>query len=421
MNAPDLIRLLEGAGATGPGLEAVRGEIERWQASAARERRWVDAVVDASPHGITVCGLDGRVILENPAAERIWAGSATVGSVAEWGLKRAFHPDGRPYEAQDWWMARCLARGQSLPAEEVRIQRFDGSFATLLASCAPLTDPDGRLEGAVSIFADMTTLRSPEARLARSADALPVVVSMERAQERLIGELTRTVKMNEWFIGVLGHDLRNPLGAILMSATVLSRKLTDDGVGRTVRRILSAGERMNRMIAQLVDFARVRASGGLAIEPRRGDVAAIFRQAVDQAIATLPDREVRFEHHGDTFGFWDVERLGQVAANLVGNAARHGAPDRAAEVRIVGTDAARVSIVVRNGGAIPDDLLPCVFEPFQNVDVRARRAALGLGLYITKEIVASHRGTLTVESASDVTTFTVTLPRGLAPGARVVS
>jgi signal transduction histidine kinase len=221
--------------------------------------------------------------------------------------------------------------------------------------------------------------------------------------------------MNEWFIGILGHDLRNPLGAILMSATVLARKVTDDGTGRTVRRILSAGERMNRMIAQLVDFARVRASGGLAIEPKRSDAAAVFRLAVDQSAATQRDREVRFEHHGDTCGFWDGERLAQVAANLVGNAFRHGAPERAVEVQVMGTDAERVSIAVRNGGTIPGELLPRVFEPFQSADVRARRTALGLGLFITREIVASHRGNLMVDSAGDATTFTVTLPRGTAP------
>jgi two-component system sensor histidine kinase/response regulator len=220
--------------------------------------------------------------------------------------------------------------------------------------------------------------------------------------------------MNELFIGILGHDLRNPLGAILMSATVLSRKVPDDSVGRTVARIISAGERMNRMISQLLDFTRVRASGVLAIEPTRGDAVVVFRQAVDELSLIASGRELRVEQRGDTCGWWDIDRLVQVASNLVGNAVHHGTPDKGVDVRVDGTDAEQVTIAVRNGGMIPRNLLAHVFEPFQSGEVRDRRSGLGLGLFISKEIVAAHRGTLSVACDDDLTTFTVTLPRGAA-------
>jgi sigma-B regulation protein RsbU (phosphoserine phosphatase) len=520
----ELIRLVEGLGfgASAGQKEAVRREIERLQASASRERTLFDAIVNASPHGIIVCDAEGRLVLHNPASERIWGGSATAGSVAEWGQYRAFHADGRPYEPHDWAMARCLTERHTIHAEEVRIQRFDGSFGVLLAGCAPLVESDGRLEGAVSVFADITALRRAEDQLALITDALPVVVSyidvdqryrflnrtyerwfgrprsevlgktvqevlgatifdqlkeplgrslagekgrieltahlpelgerdleitfipdfapdgtllgsvdlvsdvtdrraMEAGEkesqsekERLIGELQRTVKMNELFIGILGHDLRNPLGAILMSATVLSRKVPDDSVGRTVARIISAGERMNRMISQLLDFTRVRASGVLAIEPTRGDAVVVFRQAVDELSLIASGRELRVEQRGDTCGWWDIDRLVQVASNLVGNAVHHGTPDKGVDVRVDGTDAEQVTIAVRNGGMIPRNLLAHVFEPFQSGEVRDRRSGLGLGLFISKEIVAAHRGTLSVACDDDLTTFTVTLPRSAA-------
>src|SRR5688500_2382126 len=80
---------------SGIDLEAIRREMERLQASAARDRTLFDAVVNASPHGIIVCDATGALILQNPAAERIWRGSATAESVSGWGQYRAFHPDGR--------------------------------------------------------------------------------------------------------------------------------------------------------------------------------------------------------------------------------------------------------------------------------------------------------------------------------------
>ena len=109
-------------------------------------------------------------------------------------------------------------------------------------------------------------------------------------------------------------------------------------------------------------------------------------------------------------GFGD--RLLQVASNLVGNAVHHGSAERGVEVRVDGTKSAHLTIAICNGGLIPDALMPHVFEPFQSGEVRSHRSGLGLGLFISKEIVAAHRGTLSVASKADTTTFTIVLPRG---------
>jgi PAS domain S-box-containing protein len=111
----------------------------------------------------------GRLVLQNEAAERIWAGSATAESVSEWGRYRAFHPDGRPFEGADWAMARCLERQEVVEAEEFHIQRFDGSFGWLVGSSAPLLGEAGELLGAVSIFVDVTELKQVEADNRRRA------------------------------------------------------------------------------------------------------------------------------------------------------------------------------------------------------------------------------------------------------------
>jgi sigma-B regulation protein RsbU (phosphoserine phosphatase) len=258
--------------------------------------------------------------------------------------------------------------------------------------------PDGTVRGTVDLVTDVTERRG-----------------LESEQARLVDELTRTVKLNQLFAGILSHDLRNPLGAILMSATVLSRKVGDEGLKRTLGRILTAGNRMNRMIAQLLDFTWARAAGGLQIERARADIATIFRQAIEELSENTGGRAVSFEHAGETGGWWDADRLAQAASNLVGNAVRHGTADGAIGVRIDGVDSAHVTVAVTSSGTIPSELLPLVFEPFQSGQLRSRKGGLGLGLFITREIAQAHLGTLEVLSALDTTTFTMSLPRGSQP------
>jgi PAS domain S-box-containing protein len=146
-------------------VEALRREVERYRALADQERGLLETVLTQSPHGILVSDRHGKLILQNRAAERIWAGSATAENVEGWGRYRAFHDDGRPYEPGDWAMARALSAGETVDAEEVHFQRFDGTHGILLGSAAPVYGPDGSIVGAVSTFADITRFKHMEREL----------------------------------------------------------------------------------------------------------------------------------------------------------------------------------------------------------------------------------------------------------------
>src|SRR6188768_989758 len=150
-------------------IQALRREVERLTALASQDRSLVESILDASPYGIIVSDAHGKLILQSKAAERIWAGSASASDIAGWGQFRGFHPDGRPYEGHDWAMARCLLKGETVHPEEMRIQRFDDSYAVLLGGSAPIRDSAGKLLGAVSIFADVTRLKDTEAALQHSS------------------------------------------------------------------------------------------------------------------------------------------------------------------------------------------------------------------------------------------------------------
>ncbi|MFO0573212.1 MAG: GAF domain-containing protein [Polyangia bacterium] len=140
-------------------VEALRREFERLQVLASQDRNLLEAILHHSPHGILVSDAQGRLTLHNRAAERIWAGSASCEDITDWTRYRAFHPDGRPFGPGDWSMARCLLNGEVVPAEEVLIQRFDGTRGVLLGSCAPIRGPGGEIAGALSVFADITEMK----------------------------------------------------------------------------------------------------------------------------------------------------------------------------------------------------------------------------------------------------------------------
>jgi PAS domain S-box-containing protein len=215
------------------------------------------------------------------------------------------------------------------------------------------------------------------------------------------------------FLGIVGHDLRNPLGAISMSANALLRRDLGEGEARTVRRIVSSAERMERLIAQLLTFAQARQGGGVPLRIATVDLGAIARHVVDELEAAHPERLVLLSEDGDLGGFWDPDRLAEVLSNLVGNAIQHG-DESPVHVRL-SAEPERVLLEIQNRGpTIPADLQPRLFDPFRRGGSSDRRKAgsVGLGLYISRELVRAHGGTIGVRSTeADGTVFSVELPR----------
>lgn len=233
-----------------------------------------------------------------------------------------------------------------------------------------------------------------------------------------VAELEGTIRDNELFAGVLAHDLRNPLGAIISAAQLVLMRLEGEGDrnAKPLSRILSSGQRMSRMIDQLLDFTRARAGGGIAVQPREVNLADLCSQAVGELELVYPEREIRCDFEGDQGGAWDPDRLLQIISNLVANAGQHAPPGSAIHVRIDGRSAEALRLEVHNDGAIAPALLPGLFDPFRVARHRRELSrGLGLGLFIVKELARAHGGTVEVASSEEAgTTFTVHLPRGRA-------
>lgn len=232
-------------------------------------------------------------------------------------------------------------------------------------------------------------------------------------------KLEETVRANELFAGVLAHDLRNPLGAMLNAAQLIEMRRAgqggdDDRESKPLSRISSSGHRMMTMIEQLLDFTRARSGGGIELAPEQTDLAHLATEAVGELELSHPGVKVRSEIKGEQRGTWDPDRLLQVFSNLLANAAQHGVVEKGITLELDGTSADQVKVEIHNAGAIPTSLMPLLFDPFRSTSHgrTARSRGLGLGLFIIREIVRAHGGTVEVSSTeAEGTTFTIRLPR----------
>ena len=243
-----------------------------------------------------------------------------------------------------------------------------------------------------------------------------VFFQLYRQKQQLVQELqqrTETLRLNEMFAAVLGHDLRNPLTAILTGAQLLELTSQDELVQRTAARILSSGRRMSRLIEDMLDLARARLAGGIPIQREEVDLERLIQRVVQEHQAAAPGYRIELRPEGNLTGEWDTERLAQVASNLIGNAVQHGNRDDGVLVRLDGTKSGSVALSVVNAGTIAPDVLPYIFDPFRRGPRQPEaNEGLGLGLYIAQQIVEAHHGRVEVESGSDrQTVFRVTLPR----------
>lgn len=358
-------------------LERQRREIE---ASENRFRALVQATSQAiwrlSPKGL---GLDG--------SER-WL-EFTGQSEAAWREGRwleAVHPDDRERVRRAWEEARA---SWTLFEHEYRALRPGGGSTWTLARAAPVFDRRGRLLEWLGTNID--------------------IEDRKRAQL----EQRRSEKMRELFVGILGHDLRNPLSSITAGTQLALRRTDDPAIRDPLRRVLHGGDRMLRMIDELLDMTRIRFGGAVLLRPGEVDLAALVDDVLLGAPASLDAFEVSTK--GDTKGWWDQDRLFQVLSNLVGNACEYGKGEGPIEITLDGTREEEVVLRVKNHGPpIPADLQRILFEPFQGTNHATRSTnGLGLGLFITRNFVAAHGGRIEIEASDEERTiFQVTLPRG---------
>lgn len=362
----------------------LRDVSERVQLQREREEafRLLDAVLEQCPVGISIITpREGEPHIRfNRRGQQIFGFTASPTRSAEL-LPYVRRPDGADVLKDDALGWRVL-RGERVEPVELAVHRADGVRVPVLARAEPIVSPRGEVVGGVIVFEDIT---------------------WEKDVERLRAEWN----------AVVAHDLRNPLNNIALHAQLLARGVRGrEALTESVEAVQSATARLNRMVLDLLDLSRAEA-GRLKVVPSALCLTEATRKAVERASLAAQGRHFELCHDDALTVLADDDRLAQVMDNLLSNAIKYGASECTIRVTVERVGGEASVSVTNEGEPLPREMIHQLFQRFQRGDERriAGIKGVGLGLYITRELIEAQGGRISAESTPEGrTTFRFTLP-----------
>ena len=356
----------------------------RQQAEALRQREeWFSTTLRSIGDAVITTRTDGSIDYVNRVAESLsgWSSQAAVDQPFDTVFDAFDEGSRKP-------VVNLLDAKAGAAAQVMMLRRKDGSEVAIEATVSLLGDEAAR--GAVVVFRDVTDRRTAERAAKKRAD------------------------FEEKLIGIVSHDLRSPLNVVALSASLmLSRKKLDEVDTKTVERLRLTGQRATRLVRDLLDFTQSRLGGALPVTRRPTDLHVIASHVLEESETNAPGRPIKHEQSGSGAGKWDADRMAQMMMNLVSNAISYSPANSPITIRTKG-EPDSVTVEVHNvGEPIPTELLTVIFEPMRRGAQTQGDRSVGLGLYIVKDIVDAHQGTIEVRSsAEEGTSFVMKLPRG---------
>ncbi|WP_437978006.1 PAS domain S-box protein [Sorangium sp. So ce295] len=366
--------------------KAMEAEVSRAHEAERRIRSQLEAVIEQLPEAAVLVDTKGRLISCNKLALQYASGAGD--DPDPWGNRLCFEhrtPAGEPLAWDERPLFRALQRGEGVTGAEGLLRRADRGLVPVLVNAAQVRSNDGELQGAVAVFHDISAFKE-----------------LERQRQ-------------EW-IGVIAHDLRQPIQVIATASRLLGRAAGERPVAdcqKQLDRITSSIERLRRMIDDLLDASRIEARQ-LTLDRSPVNLRAQLGEILEKSAEVTAGHALRLEVKGDVPAVLaDPGRLEQIVTNLLSNAAKYGRPEGDIAVAVdAGPGSAHIA-VTNWGGGIPEASLPYLFKRFWRAPDAAPRSVrgVGLGLYITKGLVEAHGGSISVESSpGGATTFRFSLP-----------
>jgi signal transduction histidine kinase len=309
-----------------------------------------------------------------------------------------------------------------------------GQGATPAGTADSAAQTHGRLRARsglqmAQLVAEYRALRAGVLRLWAEKEPVAVsvgdVIRFNEAIDQAVAESVEffsaeTDQLRNVFLGVLGHDLRGPLNAIMLTAELISRKTKDTPMSE-VGVLIRSGRRMASLLDTLLQYNRSALGGGMNIHREHTDLAKECAAELELLSAALPHARIEFSAEADTKGLFDASAVREALGNLVNNAATYG-DDGPVSVTLTGAVDAVLLTVANTGEEIPASEIPGLFEALQRgaaANSSESRTSLGLGLFIVQQIAAAHGGQVRCVSSAAGTSFELALPRGVAAAARV--
>lgn len=365
---------------------AVAIDIANLYASEALQRAWLQTLIDQMPEGVLLVDASGHVVTQNQALIAMSCGP--TGDTDPIGNPRLFDvrtPDQRPVPFDDLPAIRAVFRGVLSKDRELLLCQRDGTMRPISVNASPVRDLAGQITGAAAIIQDISARKE-----------------LERLRE-------------EW-TAMVAHDLRQPVNTIALSAETLRRLRASDLAEyerRALDRICCAAQRLARMIGDLLDVAQLEAKR-LTVRCQEVDLQALLKSAVQCAEEATAGYRLSIVARPEQKVWLDPDRIHQVLANLLSNAAKYGRPKSEIGIEIIDRNDMVEVAVTNQGDGIPADQLPLLFSRFMRTrDARASATpGLGLGLYISKGLIEAHGGRMWAESVPGASTcFHFTVPK----------
>ena len=358
--------------------DITRRKLAEQERNRALER--VSQIIENMGDGFFAVDADGRFVLVNSKYERV------TGSRREDLIGRTIwecFPEKTDASSQ-YWQKYHECKNQKTPVQFVDAYPSLDLWTDVRAHPTP--------EGGIAVFLrDVSEEKSAQAAFKKQSE------------------------FEQQLVGIVSHDLRNPLAAIaLATQSILRRTGLDERVVRSVRRIQSSTQRAMRLVHDLLDFTKARLGGGIPMQRQAMDLEALARNTVEELRSAAPERDLRLKTDGDLRGEWDGDRLTQVIVNLTTNALKYSPAATPVTIRATGADGT-IGLSVHNmGPPIAADIIEKIFEPMQQGGETSERqsGSVGLGLFIVKHLIAAHGGNIGVVSTeAEGTTFQVQIPR----------
>jgi len=358
---------------------------------------------EEAPCGLLVTALDGTILKVN-ATFCTWVGMPRETLVGATRMQDLFTMGGRIFH-QTHWVPTLQMQG-SLAEVKLELRHRDGHTVPMILNARRRKRAEGDFDEIAAFVAEDRNRYERELMNARKkADSLLA------AELDTQGLLRDRALFAEQMVGIVSHDLRNPLSAILMGVQLLGRTESERST-RVLGHVRNSAERAQRLIKELLDFTQARIGSGLSVDLQPMDIHQVVEHTLEELMLAFPDRDISHVAHGQAQCTGDADRLAQLIGNLVSNAAAYGRAGTPIVVRS-GIDDGVASLEVHNEGEpIPPEILANVFEPMVRGATGSNTVrSVGLGLFIVNEIAKAHGGEMAVaSSAAQRTIFTLRFP-----------
>jgi phosphoserine phosphatase RsbU/P len=351
-------------------------------------RAQLQTILEQLPIGILVADPDRKVTHVNQSAVDLIPGLERARTLDDLPSVVAVQDTaGNPVPVDQMPISSAL-RGETVRAIELAVVPQDGSTRYVRVSAVPLRDARDQVVSAVVAFDDVTNDH---------------VAAAERAA---------AAEFQHYVLGIVSHDLRTPIQTVSMGVDAIRIHAADNPKAMQVASLMdSTTRRMKGIIEQLLDVTRARLGGGIPVQPAETDLDNVVSTVLQELSLAYPTAKIE-PKLSPVRGLWDPDRLAQVVSNLVGNAIQHGAS--AAPVYVeTDRDGEQALLRVTNHNKdlpLDDEKIATIFRPFAGRQRTSASQGLGLGLYITNEILRAHHGAISVTSDPSTTTFVVRLP-----------